>query len=442
MRKVFIYSLIAAIGLYGCRKNDRVFDASPDERINETLAADQAALLGATYGWKGLIFPAGLDGGVVGFYFNFVDTNRVQMFSDFDSASSVTVEESSWRLKSLQQPALIFDTYSYVHVLCDPDASLNGGSYGYGLQSDFEFAIDSVHGDTVSLTGRFNGSKAYLIKATQQEKQDFYDKKYGGRVFSNIGKYLTYFKRLTYGGVTYEIQVNTASRTITFTWVDSNGVVHTYTTGYYYTATGIAFSPPFTDGVNTIASLDNVTWNGSTRTLSFTINGTAASLVEAIAPIKPDLTAPLNWLSYASSQGGYWVSYNNFHVNGVDDYYGITTTTNYYYSIYWPVYYTSGSNNYDMFAAIQLEGNSLSLDIGYAYKTPTTVSSDGRMVFKDNGYFGAYTDLSASDSTAFAQMNAAATDSRGFYFVKTSSSTYDMVGARDAKTWITWEWIE
>ena len=441
MRKVFVYSILAALVFYSCKKTDRVFNESPDQRLNAVMAQDQKALMGAAYGWKGLIFPAGLSGGVVGFYFNFVDSNRVEMFSDFDSASSVTVNQSSWRLKALQQPALLFDTYNYVHVLADPDASVNGGSYGSGLQSDFEFAIDTIKGDTIKLTGRFNGSKAYLIKATQQEKTDFYSKKVGLRTFSNIGKYLTYFKRMTVGGKTYEIQVNTDSRTITFTWIDGNGNVQTFTTGYYYTASGIALAPAFSDGTNTIGSFDNISWNGNTTTLSFTVNGNAASLVGAAAPIKPDTDAPLRWLKYASSRGGYWVSVYNFHVNGVDDAYGITKTANYYYSIYWPSYGTSGSTNYDLFAPIQLVGNSLSLSAGFAYKTPTTVTSDGRVVFSYLGYLGSFSNMSVSDSTAFANSRIAMSETRGFYFVQTGATSYDQVGAKDAKSWITWQWI-
>ena len=249
MKKVFSYLIVAAIGFSGCnKKSDNAFSKSADERLNETLASYQSTLTGAQYGWKGLIYPAGLKGGVVGFYFKFSDNNRVEMFSDFDATSAVTPMTASYRLKALQQPALLFDTYSYVHVLADPDAAVNGGSYGSGLISDFEFAIDSMAGDTMKLTGRFNGSKAVLIKATQQEAQNYYDKKYANRLFSNISKYITYFKRLVVGSSQYEIQVNQDTRTITFTWVDSSGNVHTFTTGYYYTADGSALSPAFTDG--------------------------------------------------------------------------------------------------------------------------------------------------------------------------------------------------
>src|SRR4051812_12260494 len=138
MKKIFIYTIVVIIGFSGCnKKEDTVFDKSIDVRLNEKLAADQKALTGAPYGWKGLIYPAGLKGGVVAFYFKFDTSNRVEMFSDFDPASAITPMTASYRLKALQQPSLLFDTYSYVHVLADPDGSVNGGDYGGGLGSDF-----------------------------------------------------------------------------------------------------------------------------------------------------------------------------------------------------------------------------------------------------------------------------------------------------------------
>lgn len=436
MRKIALYIIAATIGFYGCnKKSDNAFSESPDERLNDTLAAYQSALTGAQYGWKGLIYPAGLKGGVVGFYFKFNENNRVEMFSDFDAASAVTPMTASFRLKALQQPALLFDTYSYVHVLADPDAAVNGGSYGNGLISDFEFAVDGIAGDTMKLTGRFNGSKAYLIKATQQEAQNYYDKKYANRLFSNISKYITYFKRLVVGSTQYEIQVNQSTRTITFTWVDSNGNLHTFTTGYYYTADGIALSPAFTDGATTIAAFNNITWNGSTTTLSFTVNGTASSIVGSGQPIKVDTDAPRRWWQYALDQGGYWISTQGFHVNGVDDAYGITQITNFYFLLYWPQYGTSGGIRYDLAGNVKLVNNALSLPYGVAYRPPT-FTTDGRVSFT---YFGTLGTVPTADSIPVAKTRIQFTETSGYYLVRVDTTTYDMVSAKDGKAWITWQ---
>jgi hypothetical protein len=436
MKKSFLYIAAAAIGFFGCNKHEDAFDESPDERINEALATYQSALTSSQYGWKGLIYPSGLEGGVVSFYFKFNESNRVEMFSDFDSASAVTPMTASYRLKALKQPALIFDTYSYVHVLADPDGSVNGGSYGSGLISDFEFAIDGIAGDSVKLTGRFNKSKAILVKATQQEMQNYYDKKYSNRVFSNISKYITYFKRLVVGGVQYEIQVNQVTRTITFTWVDANGNVKTYTTGYYYTPDGIILSPAFTDGTTTISSLNNMTWNATTTTLSFSVNGTASTIVGSGQPIKVDLDGPRRWWQYALDQGGYWISPEGFHVNGVDDAYGITRTTNFYFLLYWPRYGTSQGTSYDLAGNVKLINNALSLPYGLAYRQPT-FTNDGRVTFSFLGTLGT---IPTADSIPVAKTRIQFSDASGYYLVRLDSTTYDMVSAKDGKAWITWQY--
>ncbi|THU39279.1 DUF4302 domain-containing protein [Niastella caeni] len=437
MKKLFIYTVAAIIGFYGCnKKSDDAFDKSPDERLNETLATYQSALVGAQYGWKGLIYPAGLDGGVVGFYFKFNEGNRVEMFSDFNAASAVTPMTASYRLKALQQPALLFDTYSYVHVLADPDRAVNGGNYGDGLKSDFEFAIDGISGDTVKLTGRFNGSKAILVKATQQEAQNYYDKKYANRLFSNISNYITYFKRLVVGSTQYEIKVNQSTRTITFTWVDGNGNVHTFTTGYYYTADGIALSPAFNDGSTTISAFNNIAWNGSTTTMTFTVNGTSSSIIGSGQPIKVDLDAPRRWWQYAIDQDGYWISLQGFHVNGVDDAYGVTRTTNFYFMLYWPQYGTSGGIAYDVVGNVKLVNNSLTLPYGLGYRPPN-FTTDGRISFP---YLGSLGTVTAADSVAVARTRIQFAETSGYYLVRTDSTTYDMVSAKDGKAWITWEY--
>src|SRR5258708_439035 len=169
MNKNVLYYLLAIILVASCKRDDdHVFDKSSDERINETLKAYQTAMTSSQYGWNGNLYTA--DGTLYRFYFSFNDSNRVQMYSDFDSLTATDIKESSYRLKALQQPSLIFDTYSYIHLLSDPDGSVNGGADGVGLKSDFEFAIDSVTTDSISLIGRVNGSKLTFKKATQADK--------------------------------------------------------------------------------------------------------------------------------------------------------------------------------------------------------------------------------------------------------------------------------
>jgi hypothetical protein len=433
MRNNLICLLFIMTGMFACKKEtDPVFDKSPDARINDTLSHYQQVLTGAPFGWKALVYPAGVPGSVYGFYFRFTDANRVQMFSDFDAPSTNNAKESSWRLKALQQPCLLFDTYSYLHVLCDPDASHNGGQYGQGLGSDFEFAINGAQGDTVWLTGRFNRSKALLIKATQQE-QNAYQQHQINRAIDSIDQILTYFHRLTAGSSRYDISVDNFLHQITFTWI-VDGKVKTVTTGYTYTPSGIALSPAFKDSSNntTISSFDQVKWeNGA---INFNINGKPASITETATPVAIDASAPKRWYAYALNNRRYWATDNGFRVNGQKDAFHIATLPAFAFLTYYPQIDGPGTTLDLLGFAIYQDDGRPSIAYGPGYSEPT-FTSDGRIIFNDDGLYGTL----PSNRTPIQKTRTQMADPMGYYLVQTRSLTYDMVSARDGKSWITWQ---
>lgn len=430
MRNNLICLFFIITGMFACKKEtDPVFDKSPDERINDTLARYQQVLTTAPYGWKAFVYPAGVPGSVFGFYFSFSEANRVQMFSDFEPASTETMRESSWRLKALQQPCLLFDTYSYLHVLSDPDASQNGGQFGQGLGSDFEFAINGAVGDTVWLTGRLHKSKAILVKATQQDRDGYLQHKIN-RSIDSIGAMFTYFHRLTAGSSRYDISINRHLHRVNFTWV-SNGKVKQASTGYVYTPGGITLMPAFTDSTITISSFDQVKWeNGA---ITFTVNGKAAAITESVTPVAIDAAAPRRWYQRALQNESYWATYYGFHVNGKDDAFGITGLPDYAFLTYYPQIDGPGTT-LDLlgFAIAQESGNVISYGPGYG---PPTYTQDGRIIFNDKGLYGSL----PADRTALNKTRSLMADPMGFYLVQTSTLTYDMVSARDGKSWINWQ---
>jgi hypothetical protein len=416
--------------LAACKKSDddNLFGASPDTRLNDTLNKYQKILSGAAHGWKGFVFPKGLDHGVFAFYFKFNDSNRVQMFADYDSTSSVTMKESSYRLKALQQPSLLFDSYSYIHILSDPDAAVNGGVYGEGLSSDFEFSIDGMSGDTIKLTGRFHGSKAMIIKATAEEEAAYYNKK-SNRLIDNIAKYLTYFKRFTSGEMGYDIAVNLFTRSVKFSWIDESGVEHVEITGFYYTQDGVAFYP----AVNgSITALNNLTWSPSTTTLNFTVNGVAGTIKETAKPLVVDKAAPQAW--YNAAIGSSWESVTGFHVNGVDDAYGIQGLPDYYVLLFYPQFGTSSGINYDLLGFVVYDGVTRPyIAYGPAFRAPI-YTADGRVIFSYLGDLGTYPD----DATPIINTIIKISEGTGYYLVQTGSASYDMVNAKNGKAWISW----
>jgi len=437
MNKNLLYILLAITLVASCRKNDdNAFNKSPDERLNETLSAYQKALTGSPYGWNANLITG--DGGSYRFYFSFNDSNRVLMYSDFDSTTATVIKESSYRLKALQQPSLIFDTYSYIHILSDPDASVNNGTYGSGLKSDFEFRVDTVTTDSISLTGRFNGSKLSLRKAAQGDRAIWANGQVTNGVvnFKNYWKFLLYFRRLSYSGTQYELQFDTTIKKVTVSWI-SGTRTNSVTRGYYFWANGIYFSDPVVNGSVSIPGFSINSFNAGAQIMNVTVNGTAATINGFSSPINPDVKDAANrWWSFGAASDYYWISFDGFHSNGVDDAYNIKSIKNdsakFYFLLYKP-----NTNGVDAFFTIYRDtlDNSLDVESG-SWVTMNITTSTGESKFTE------YQIRSAWPTTGPADLTRKQMFQKGnYYFVQTSSITYDMVSINDAKVWMTWYWL-
>ncbi|MFT4016430.1 MAG: DUF4302 domain-containing protein [Agriterribacter sp.] len=437
MRKLIIYIVLLVVTISSCRKeDDHLFSESPDERLSKKLSAYQEQLSGAQYGWRLIIEPAG--GGAYGFYVKFNNDNRVQMVSDFDSASAVTLKESSYRLKALQQPSLIFDTYSYVHVLADPAPAVNNGVWAQGLLSDFEFFFNDSSGvDTIQLTGRVNGSKAMLVKATQQEEEGYTTGEFNVNLFQNIfNKILQYFKQFTVGGQSYDLNFNLSTRMAIITWTDGQGNANSFTTKIYFGLNGIEFAQPFLAGTTVVTGFFDPVWSNLTQTISGNVgNGTNASIKGVIKPQVLDTEAPRRWWQRMVDEDGYWVSLTGFHVDGVDDAYGLTGIENFVALSFFPKFGTSGGITYDLAGYLMNEDGTLTLSFGTAFRAPT-FTADGRIRF--GNYLGDLGDIPDDAVDPYVNTAIKMLESDGYYLVQISEDEYDMVNASNARAWIHW----
>lgn len=434
MKISFLYLLLLTTVFFSCENSDdTVFEESADVRLNAALASYEKQLVEAPYGWNAVIYPGG--GGTYGFYFKFDDKNRVTMYSDFSDIAAGKAKESSYRLKAMQTPSLIFDTYSYLHVLADPDEDVNNGVRGEGLKSDFEFSIfpDSVKTDVITLVGRKNQSRLVLTKATQAQATAYANGDMAkGLAFNNIAKYQPYFKRVTLGANTYEITVNQTTRSIKLTWLNGS-TPKTFTTSYYFTPAGLAFVSPLVNGSQTITGFSNITWNATTTQVGLSGGGANGTIVSAIKPISVDLAAARRWWQSPIESGGDWRSATGFHVNGVDDAFKVADLKSGESIFAFYIYQPGASSRNDLFAPIFYDGKNIFLDYGHAPATPT-FTADGRAIFTDAGRYGTLpTSGPAIESAKLLY------DASGFYLIQTSDETYDMVSAKDAKSWITWQ---
>ncbi len=252
MKRVkIIYLLILGIIMLSCEKdNNQVFDKSPDERISRMLAEYENILTANTNGWL-LALETGASGGF-DHWVKFDKNNRSFMLSDAEGTTSrfgktsTEVLESSYRLKSVQTPVLMFDTYSYIHMLADPGGSVNGGNNGVGLKTDFEFSFGEYDPSSavIPLKGRYNKSRAFLFPCSQEE----YDKIQEGGLkkihtdFKSFMKDNYRFPVLDFG--TKKVDIELSSRSVSMKYINSNDELETHSSAAWLDMTSLTSQQP------------------------------------------------------------------------------------------------------------------------------------------------------------------------------------------------------
>lgn len=281
-----LYIILLAFLFAACSKDktESLFGEKPEERLEAAMKEYKAAMTGSTYGWKTVIYPNA--GGAYAFYFKFGTNDRVTMYSDVTLAAAGQSLESTYRLKAVQRPSLLFDTYSYLHLLSDPDPNAFGGVTGEGYSVDFEYSIDSVSADTIKLTGIANNTKMVLIKATQAESDAYA----AGDFEALIDATETYMLQQPWlylqfsDGIRLQVSVNTFSKTFTLLYIDGSGQVQILSTPYYYTLDGLRLKTPITYNGNTF---DELFWDSVKKVFYVTVNGQRVEVKTAASSVVP-----------------------------------------------------------------------------------------------------------------------------------------------------------
>jgi hypothetical protein len=433
MKKITLLGILIVSMLTACQKdNDPGPGERPEDRVNQALTEYKATLVSAQHGWKAVLHP---DGGAgYSFHFIFSENDRVTMLSDINATTIAEPFQSSFRLKALQRPSLIFDTYSYLHILSDPDATKSGGDWGQGKYSDFEFLFDSVTPETITLTGSLKGSKLILTKATREEAEN-YIKRIGeqANAFRNIDKLTTYFKRFTVGTSTFDISADTERRLITFSYYEGD-TRRSFETSYYFTQEGLTLIDPFVSGPLTVTTLTGLQHIASTNRINFQINGASASVQESIRPARIDVEAARQFTRI--SENDYLLSGSGFTVNGVIDAFKLRTIPNFYFLIYWPKFGNSNGTVYDLLGIVLYNRTENRPEIGYGPIGAPRLTADGRVVFTHLGSLGEVPEQFVPIITATREQW---TEPQGFYVIPTGRDSYDLVSAKDARAWISLE---
>lgn len=242
--RTILITAIASILLICCKNDyETVFEKPAHERMREAMEDYRSQLVAAPDGWKAVI-QTGTGGGYF-FYFDFHEDGTVTMISDFSQTTSNEPIDGTFAVLPLQRPTLTFDTYSYIHLLTDPDASVNGGEYGEGLQSDFEFALEESAGDTLKLIGIKENTETYFIKATASEREALLEDKV---ITQSISQAINHFQENNYSyieseaGDTIAMGMNHETKTFSVFYKNSNLEIEHVKVPCFYSMNGISLS--------------------------------------------------------------------------------------------------------------------------------------------------------------------------------------------------------
>lgn len=413
--KILVIGILCFKLFGGCNKFQDFPESSIDERINERMELYSNYLIGAPFGWKAyLLTKSGLQ---KNFTFRFNNQNRV--FTTLEDDKSLT-EESSYRLKYLQRPALIFDTYSLLHLLSDPDASVYGGVFAEGMQSDFEFHFVNATEDRIELRGVFNESKLIFIKANSAlDATNTFDDM--DAMLATLLKLKTYFKRTVIDGLEFEVDLNPNDRRFGLVYYEEGFAVRNMSS-FYVVGDEINFYDPIILGVDTIRKLTDVSFNPSGY-LSVNFGQVNLQITESVEPLFYDKTVISRfWASDRQLSFGYWSR------DAVKDYLNessIATITGLNQQIMWM----------DFNPSIDLLGYARNFSLEYGPAIRVTLDyTTGIVKYVYAGSLGTMNPLAQRNIAVEAAQNF--TDPNGLYIIEKGASVYDLVTVTDARKWV------
>ncbi len=288
MKKYLIYLFFAPLLLVSCQKVEvePLFSGTANQRTTEALNAYKKVLTDAPYGWKASYYPnSGTEGGY-SFYLKFTTDGQVAMYSDLFYLSAAQSFTSTYQVKALAVPSLVFDTYNYLHLLVDPDPSVWGGTVGQGYSADQELAFKKATTDSVILEGNIYKTKMVLTPITQAENASLTN----GALYTTVSQSYNYYyvnnkftSLVLPNGQVVDLSVNMGNKIFTYYFIYNNSLYGGYS-AYYFTTTGIHLQNPITILNYTF---QDMYWDNSAKVYYITINNTRINLRQTTKPAMP-----------------------------------------------------------------------------------------------------------------------------------------------------------
>lgn len=289
MKKIITYFFFAVLlmSITSCNDDDKyLFGQGPDERLQAKLTEYQNLLCNEPCGWLVAVGTqaTGTNSGAYRMWMKFTQDNRVTMYSDQNATTAVTPQTSSYRLKAMQFPTLMFDTYNYLHVMADPSGKISGATSGSGLYSDFDFDLKiGLNGDELIATGRYNGCPVILKKATPQDTVAITSGPALVNIKTSVAANWEPIKYPTISVNGFIVQMSIGTRLSTFSYKDSSGIIQTkFIPTYAEFNKDVRLMNPFE---YTNIKFDRIVWNGTKY--SVVVNGSSYEVYDNGAPFYP-----------------------------------------------------------------------------------------------------------------------------------------------------------
>ena len=291
MKKIFMVGLFALLIMQACKKDqqDLIDGKRPEQRVAEDLEKYRNELVNSPNGWVAYLGTT-LVGGGYNFYMSFDKENKVIMRADYDSDIALESIQSTYRIKQVMAPSLIFDTYNLLHLLQDPNPDFFNGDLAVGYGSDFEFEIREQVGDTIKLVGKKQKASLLLVKATADQKA-FYTSDAFSESIDGITGYLknnpfTYILDPKDNTKKIQVSISPDVRSRTFSLISLSGTEIVTNSGIFsFSIGGARLNNPIKNGDEIYVS---ISWDATANKLFLvSTKGTKTEILASALPIMP-----------------------------------------------------------------------------------------------------------------------------------------------------------
>ncbi len=115
---------------------------------------------------------------------------------------------------------------------------------------------------------------------------------------------------------------------------------------------------------------------------------------------------------------------------------GLHSIPDFMFLVFWPRFGDDAGVTYDPAGWVHNDAGTPSIIFGAQHSDRRMFTANGRVIFT---YYGTLVDVLPAEEDPYINTASQFLDLMGYYLVQTGPGTYDMVSARDAVAWITWE---